>query len=682
MSIVLVVDDRAANRELARTLLTYGGHQVIEAHEGAEALSLAHSQHPDLVLTDILMPGMDGYQLARELRAAPDTAATPIVFYTANYQESETRPFAEACGVARVLLKSADPEVLIQTVDELLAEGRVAAAPIDTARTDYEHLRVVSAKLFDKTKSLKDTETRFRLMADSSPVGIVFGDQQGSAKYINSRLTEIMRLPVGDLLGSGWLRCVDDEHRDDIRGVARGTGPHDIQHRCRTRLAGSPDGTLRWLNVHVQTIRDEDGGHAGFIATVDDVTTLVDADQQRLAAERQRDIDARDRATERLDSLSTLAGGVAHDFNNILGSILAFENFVSESLTELITGGVLAAETGQALLADLKQIRKGGERATGLTQQLLTFGSRKIVGLSVLDLNRAIRESPDMLAQAVGKDIHIVTRLAADLRPVIADPAMVTQVLHNLAINAAQAMPDGGTITVTTANVDKADVPDAGGPPPTGTYARLTMHDNGHGMTPETLKHAIEPFFTTKGRGLGTGLGLATVYGIVNQLGGVVRITSEAGTGTTITIHLQTTNQPVEVPVTVPVPPAGGTETILVAEDEDGIRDTLTRTLSAAGYTVLAAPNGAAALELAEQHPKSIHLLLSDVVMPGMLGDELVTHLHERRPTVKVLFMSGYAGDLMNRYGVLQAGVTVLPKPFTKEELLTGIRAIIDAAPG
>jgi PAS domain S-box-containing protein len=680
MSTVLIVDDRATNRELARVLLNYGGHQVIEAHEGAEALSLAHEQHPDLVLTDILMPGMDGYQLARELRAAPDTAATPIVFYTANYQESETRPFAEACGVARVLLKSADPEVLIQTVDELLAEGRLAPAPIDTARTDYEHLRAVSAKLFDKTKSLRATEARFRLMADSSPVGIAFGDQHGSAKYVNARLMEIMRLPADDLLGSGWLRCTDDEHRDEVRDVSQGIGPHDVQHRCRTRVTGSPDEMLRWLNVHVQAIRDEDGDFAGFIATIDDVTTLVEADQHRLAAERQHDIDARDRANDRLDSLSTLAGGVAHDFNNILGSILAFESFVSETLTELTTSGILTAETGHALLADLEKIRKGGERATGLTQQLLTFGSRKIINLSVLDLNQAIRESNDLLTPTIADNIRIIFHLAPDLHPVLAEPTIVAQILHNLTINAAQAMPDGGTLTITTADVDSSDIPDAGGHPPAGAYARLTMHDTGHGMTPETLKHAIEPFFSTKGGGLGTGLGLATVYGIVNQLGGLVEITSAAGSGTAITIHLRTTDRSVEIPA-ISRPPAGGTETILIAEDEDGIRDTLTRTLTAAGYTVLAAPDGPAALELAAQYPETIDLLLSDVVMPGMLGDELATHLHERRPAVKVLFMSGYAGDLMNRYGVLQTGVTVLPKPFTSDEVLRGIRTIIDILP-
>jgi PAS domain S-box-containing protein len=576
MSVVLIVDDRAVNRELVCTLLTYGGHQVIEAREGAEALVLAHAQHPDLVLTDILMPGMDGYQLARELRAAPDTAATPIVFYTANYQEAEIRPFAEACGVARVLLKSADPQVLMQTVDELLAEGPVAPAPIDTAKTDYEHLRAVSAKLFDKTESLRDTETRFRLMADSSPVGIAFGDQHGSATYINPRLIDIMGAPDETLLGLGWLSCADDEHRDDIHGVARGVGPRDIQHRCRTQI-GPPDEPPRWLNAHVQAIRDDDGKHTGFIATIDDVTSIVNADQQRLAAERQHDIDARDHATERLDSLSTLAGGVAHDFNNILGSILAFEDFISESITVLVADGTLDADTGRALLADLTQIRKGGQRATGLTQQLLTFGSRKIIDLAALDLNQAIRESNDMLAPPIGAHITIVTHLDPELRSVLAEPTIVAQILHNLTINASQAMPEGGTITISTANVAGADVPSAVGAQPIGTYARLTVRDSGHGMTPETLQRAIEPFFTTKGRGLGTGLGLATVYGIVNQLGGALHITSAVGDGAAVTIHLPTTDQPVDTAVACAAP-AGGAETILIAEDEDGSRDTLTHT--------------------------------------------------------------------------------------------------------
>jgi CheY-like chemotaxis protein len=195
-------------------------------------------------------------------------------------------------------------------------------------------------------------------------------------------------------------------------------------------------------------------------------------------------------------------------------------------------------------------------------------------------------------------------------------------------------------------------------------------------MTPQTLARAIEPFFTTKEAGQGTGLGLATVYGIVHQLGGVLHIESAAGRGAVVTTYLPTTDQPVDTAPSTATP-AGGTETILVAEDEDGIRETLTRSLSRAGYTVLAARTAAEALELAEQHPQAIHLLLSDVIMPGMLGDELATRLHERRPDTDVLYMSGYAGDLINRYGVLEPGVTVLPKPFTHDELLTAVRAMI-----
>ncbi|GLY99894.1 response regulator [Actinoplanes sp. NBRC 103695] len=678
MAIILVVDDHATNRELVRTVLGYAGHQVIEAHEGAEALSMAHAQHPDLVLTDILMPGMDGYELTRELRAAEDTARTPIVFYTANYLEAETRPFAEASGVARVLLKSSDPQELMHTVDEVLAEGRTSAGSVDTAKADQSYLRAVSAKLFDKDKALSDTETRFRLMADASPVGIVFGDHDGYANYVNTRLTEIIGRPAEDLLALGWLCCAGDVDHDAILRVARGREARDgrDQYRCRVE---QPGGNVLWANVQVRAIHDEDSEHAGFIATVDDVTALVEADERSRAAERGQDVEAKDRATERLESLSTLAGGVAHDFNNILGSVLAFENFVSESITELAATERLDAETSVALLSDLTQIRKGGERAVGLTQQLLTFGSRKVINRSAMDLNQAIRESNALLAPTVGTRLRVVTDLAADLGPVAAEPTVVAQILLNLTVNADQAMPDGGALAIATANVEvPADQQDPM-PIPAGRYARLTIRDTGHGMTAETLKHAVEPFYTTRGRGMGTGLGLATAYGIVNQLGGTLHIKSSPGHGTTVTIHLPRTDQPVETPADEATP-AGGTETILVAEDEDGIRDTLTRTLSKAGYAVLAAATGPAALELAAHHPGTIQLLLSDVIMPGMLGDELAEHLHEKRPDTGILFMSGYAGDLMNRYGVLKPGVTVLPKPFTTTALLTAVRTALSTA--
>ncbi|MET0495668.1 MAG: response regulator, partial [Actinoplanes sp.] len=331
MSTVLVVDDQTSNRELVRDILVHRGHRVIEAHEGAEALGLARRQHPDLVLTDVMMPGMDGYQLAQELRTTTATADTPIVFLTANYLPAEAAPFADACGVARVLLKSIDPQALLQTIDDVLAEEASSHAEpaINAAEASRAHVQAISAKLIQRQTALSGAETRFQLIADKTPVGIVFGDRHGCADYVNDRFTEIMGLSAEDLLGEGWLHCARQEAHQEILTLVRDDAGSGTQRRYREQVT-MPDGTRRWLNVNVQATRD--GGLDGFIATIDDVTTIVEAEQQHRAAERVHDVDARIRATERLQSLSRLAGGVAHDFNNILGAMLGFETFVSESV--------------------------------------------------------------------------------------------------------------------------------------------------------------------------------------------------------------------------------------------------------------------------------------------------------------------------------------------------------------
>jgi PAS domain S-box-containing protein len=673
---VLVVDDRASNRELARTLLGYRGHDVIEANEGAAALNLAHTRHPDLVLTDILMPGMDGYELARELRASADTAQTPIVFYTANYLEEETRPFAEACGVARVLLKSSDPLEFMDAIDEVLAEERAVAPPIDTADTNREHLHAINAKLVERTQELSDTEGRFRLMADSSPVGIIFGDAHGSANYVNTRLTGIMKAPAEDLLDFGWLACTGQEHHEEIVEAVRGGSDRAFQRAYRSRVHLTC-GAERWLTLRLQAAWDDDGKYRGFVGTVDDVTALVVADQQRRDEERQHELDATTRATERLDSLSRLAGGVAHDFNNILGAMLGFESLLTDTITETAATGGLDATTAHAMLSDLEQIRTGGQRAAGLTQQLLAFGRRTIINVAPVDLNQAVREACELLTPTLGNHITLVRQLAPGLLPILAEPTNVAQILLNVILNAGQAMPGGGTLTVATSQLEAAETPEAADPGLSGRFTRLTVHDTGHGMAPEVLERSIEPFFTTKPRGQGVGFGLATVYGIVNQLCGVLRIESEPGAGTLVTIDLPTSDKPVAAPPSVGSP-SGGSETILVAEDEDGVRELVVRVLSKAGYAVLAAPCGADALELSETHPGHIDLLLSDIMMPGMLGSELASRLLVERPGTRVLFMSGYAGDLMSDQGALEAGTSVLAKPFSQHELLAAVRSMID----
>ncbi|HEX8347079.1 MAG TPA: response regulator [Actinoplanes sp.] len=677
MATVLVVDDRATNRAMVRTILGYRGHRVIEAHEGAEALEIAHAEHPDLILTDVLMPGVDGYGLAMELRAAPDTAQTPIVFYTANYDEAETRPFAEACGVAKVLLKSTGPEELLAAVDELLNSERGPHPTPDTYEVAREHLRAVNAKLVEKAQALSDTQMRFKVMADSSPVGIFFGDRHGSADYVNARLAAIMQRPAEDLLGLGWLCCVGDDHHEEILATVRGANARDAHHRYRTQVQW-PDGTLRWFNVQVQTVRDQEGDPFGFVGTVDDVTAAVEADQQRRSAERRHDLEAGIRASERLESLSRLAGGVAHDFNNILGVILAFQAFVSDSLAELGPGGRLPEDALQSMTGDLEQIRKAAERATGLTQQLLTFGSRSVISLTPLDLNQAVREATDMLTPTLNGAIRVVTQLEPGLSQVLAESTNIAQVMLNLVLNARDAMPDGGTLTITTSGIEVTDGDHIALPP--GRYARLAVRDTGNGMTPEVLRNAVEPFFTTKGRGQGAGLGLATVYGIVTQLGGDLRIESDNGFGTSVTICLPTTHKPPSPVARAAAPSAGGNETILVAEDEDALRDSVTRMLSKAGYTVLAAVDGNHALELAGHHPGAIDLLLSDVMMPGMLGSELAARLTGQQRLDRVLFMSGFAGDPMNQHGALPADVTVVTKPFTEQALLLAVRSMLGAA--
>ena len=552
-------------------------------------------------------------------------------------------------------------------------EAHAATDPDEAHRVQQQ---VVAAKLFERTAALSETTARFQLMADHSPVGTVFGDRHGAANYVNNRFATIMGLSTDDLLGRGWLRCVTEDQHAEILAVAAcrtGTG---VRHHYRGQIC-LPDDSARWLNVHVQGIPGEDGRSYGFIATIDDVTSVVEAERRQRAEERRRDIGARIEATQRLEGLSRLAGGVAHDFNNILGAVLGFETLLEEGIADLVDRGRLPAEDSRTLLDDLAQIRKGGQRATELTQQLLTFGSRKQISVSALDLNQAIRESNELLAPTVGDRIEIATHLAADLRPVLAEPVNIGQILLNITMNAFEAMPAGGTLTVITSNADVGPDDSAAGSPPPGPYVRMTIRDTGEGMTPEVLEHALEPFFTTKPKRNGRGLGLATTYGVVNQLGGTLRIESAPRRGTTVTIHLPATEQPVEQPPEPAAAVDGGTETILVVDDEDGVREVAARCLAKAGYTVLSAVDGLAAIELVRGPGGPIHLLLSDVVMPVMHGTELAAIICAERPGTPVLFMSGYADGLMNDRGLLPGDITVLPKPFTTNELLTAVRTAI-----
>jgi len=668
MTTVLVVDDRATNREIARAALDDGGYQVIEAAEGRQALALAKAYHPDVVLTDVLMPGMDGYEFVRELRGDPDTTDIPVLFYTANYSQDEALPLAATVGVSKILSKSGDPLDLLRAVEEALHDH---PAPVGITDGDFQtqHNYAVNTKLLEKVQALDESEARFATMAEASPMGIVIGDPQGRATYVNPRLSEITRTLPAALLGQGWQQYLSHEHRQALRADPDlNLGPDGLRHRAQITL---PDGQTRFLTVLIQPVRDSESTVTGFVAMIDDITATVEADEHQRAKEREREGESRQQITARFDSLARLAGGVAHDFNNMLNVILSFDEFIKESVKEA-SGTLLSDDRANAILADAEQIYRAGQRAAHITHQLLTFGGREVVTPTPIDVNALVGEVRDMIAGTIGRHITITTHLDPRLHHVLADANQLTQILINLAVNAREAMPDGGQLHLETANT-RTDTSPHIATLATGDYVHIAIADTGHGMSAEVAHQAMEPFYTTKPRGQSTGLGLATSYGVIKQAGGELVIQSAPGEGTTLHIYLPAAHRPVPTTTHAPTASASAGQTILVAEDEDGVRDVVTRILTRAGYTVLAAPNGREALTIAEHHTDIIDALLTDVVMPVMNGRELAEAVHHLRPDIPVLYMSGYAAPLMTEQGLLGPGVTVLGKPFTKTELLAAV---------
>jgi nitrogen-specific signal transduction histidine kinase/CheY-like chemotaxis protein len=373
---------------------------------------------------------------------------------------------------------------------------------------------------------------------------------------------------------------------------------------------------------------------------------------------------------QRMESLGQLAGGVAHDFNNLLAVILNYAAFAAEELAAATESDW--AGRCESAHDDLEQISRAGERAASLTRQLLAFARREVVQPQVLDLDTVITAVEEMLRRTLGEHVELAISLAGGLHPVLADPGRLEQVLVNLAVNARDAMPGGGTLTIDTSNITVDAESIAGGSEsPLGQQVRLRVSDTGTGMPPEVVAHAFEPFFTTKADDGGTGLGLATVYGILTQADGHIRIYSEPGGGTTFSITLPATTlaaNPAATEATYHRTPSG--ETVLVVEDEAALREVTRRILARNGYQVITAASGPEALEIARSYPGEIHLLVTDVVMPHMLGKEVAEQVLLIKPETEVLYMSGYARPVLASQGRLEPGVALVEKPFSEADLL------------
>jgi PAS domain S-box-containing protein len=513
-----------------------------------------------------------------------------------------------------------------------------------------------NAALRNAQEGLRRSESNFRSLVTNAPYGICRCDSRGHLVDINPALvTSLGHDSAAELTGRNLSTLyADGQHWFELADHLR------MQEDFQGLVAEwkRKDGSVTAVRVSGRAIRDE-SQNVTFELFTEDVT-------ERRALEQQL------RQSQKMEAIGRLAGGIAHDFNNLLMVISGYSEFLLDRLGP-----------DPALRGPAKEISGAAERATSLTRQLLAFSRKQMLTPKVLDLNGVVTENLKMLTRLIGEDIDLVMIPGADLRPVKADPGQIEQVILNLAVNARDAMPHGGRLTIETANVtlDEAYAR-LHSPVQPGDYTMLVITDTGVGMDTETQSHIFEPFFTTKGT-KGTGLGLSTVYGIVKQSGGYIWVYSEPGKGTSFKVYLPHATAD-EVPVVeqaatvAPAPAEAPGETILVVEDEVNLRRLTRQFLENQGYQVLEAADGAAAVQICVAHQGTIHLLLTDVIMPGMNGRELAHRVSEIRPNIKVMYMSGYTENAIGHNGTLDAGITLLQKPFTLHALKAKVREVLD----
>ena len=752
--VILVVDDDLAARLQMRFSLENEGMSVVEAETGLEALTYFRNNPVDLVLLDVVMPGIDGFMTCREIRSLPDGVHVPVVRIT-GLEDAETIKEAFDAGATdfvckplnllilgyrvRYWLRSGAALQALQinqtrlfkaqeiarlghweknlgncdfqltchkpemfglshpcTYDALfvpiLAEDAAAARTlIDDACRDgagfsvqyrigladgdvrillnqggvvrkgalqTRHVVGIIQDITDSQRvadSLRHSEKKWRAVFERSPVGIALFDNESNIIDCNENFTEIFGTARELYIGLNLFNTL----------------PPGRMRETLQQALSSEDGVQRWEGLHTSFMN----GKEVYLNIVSErvspdllVVVLADFSEQRRAILAQEKMQAQLTQAQKMEAIGRLAGGVAHDFNNMLGVILGRADMVLEQL-----------EPSHPNVDDLLEIRSAAARSADLTRQLLAFARKQIITPQVLSLNDTVEGMLKMLQRLIGENIKLVWRPGKDLWPIKIDPSQIDQILANLCVNARDAIAGGGTITVATEHAfldeNSCTSPAEG---QTGEYLLLSVTDDGCGMSAEILENLFEPFFTTKEMGKGTGLGLATVYGIVRQNHGFINVASQPQGGTTFRIYL-----PLDKDTVMPTPEkcqgavAEGCETILLVEDEPAILAMIKRMLERLGYNVLAASSPNEALSTAAQHSGKIDLLLTDVVMPEMNGRQLVAQMRALRPDIETLFMSGYTADIIANQGVVDEGLDFLQKPFSKKELAAKLRDML-----
>ena len=583
----------------------------------------------DVVLLDLGLPDSEGLDTFwRTRRGAP---REPIVIISGLDDE----------GVALEAVRAGAQDYLVKGRIEGPLLARVIRYALERTRAESE---------------LAVREERFRALVEHSADAIALLDRDGIVTYASPSSARVLGEAPEEIVGRSARGFV---HPDDVAEVER----HILELRDRP-------GAVVALEARY---RHKDGswryGECSVANRLSDPTVHALVLNYREITERRR-LEEQLRQAQKMEAVGRLAGGVAHDFNNVLTAIFGYADLLREDLP-----------TQSPARQDVDEIRKAATRAAGLTRQLLAFSRQQVLEPVVVNLNDVVQDVEKMLQRLIGEDIALRTVLAPDLGNVLADAGQLEQVILNLAVNARDAMPTGGKLTIETVNAPLSErYADEHQPVIPGSYVMLAVSDTGVGMDPTTRARVFEPFFTTKEKAKGTGLGLSTVYGIVKQSGGYVWAYSEPGHGATFKIYLPRVDAPVETaePPRELVGTPVGTETVLLAEDDELLRPLARGLLGKLGYTVLEAANADQARALARDHPGPIHLLLADVVMPGQSGRELARSLTQVRPDMRVLYMSGYTDDAIVRHGILERGLNYLQKPFTPAALALRVRDVLD----
>jgi two-component system, cell cycle sensor histidine kinase and response regulator CckA len=693
MTTLLIVEDSATQALELSLLLESQGFQVNVAKDGLSGLERAHRFNYDAVLSDVVMPGIDGYELCRRLKSDAQTAGVPVILLTSLTDPLDIIRGLE-CGADNFITKPYEPAYLLDRVRRLLDNkamrtGRKVALGVDvmlmgkrfTINSEKEQMldllistfeevlrsrqREYEARLSEETVRVSHRFLQSALDALSTQIAIV--DPSSTIVAANQRWRAFVEHAAPNWpsagVGSNYMALWKEAFAADAQNaatVAKGIAEVSRGERKAFSLQYSAllGGAKRWFTL--TATRFEDRGGPLVAIEHEDATDRKHLEQQLLHSQK-------------MEAIGQLAGGVAHDFNNLLLVIGGYADLLARSLPQ-----------EDSRNADLSEIMQAVRAASALTQQLLAFSRQQRLQPAVVDINSVVADLNNMLRRLIGEDVHFTTQLDPDIGMVHADRNQLQQVLMNLVVNARDAMPNGGQILVSTSNVHIGTREGAPSEVPAGDYVVLGVGDTGQGMDAATRARIFEPFFTTKAIGKGTGLGLSTVYGITRQSGGHVSVYSEPGEGTLFKIILPRVNSssvPPSDPASPPLFAAALPATILIVEDNKSVRELLERVLRGAGYTVHSAGSPADARALRAGTPDKIDMMLTDVVMPDMSGPLLAQQLRAERPDMKVILMSGYSGAALQERDDSIGDKAFLEKPFTSAQVLKAVRAVLHDRP-